>query len=89
MIYWIKVALSIIIAAISAFVATLSDAFEFNTFLNSAIIALLGYILSYYVLKAKFYNKVETLSTILFTILMPSHQVLHFSASKVCLLLNS
>jgi uncharacterized membrane protein YcaP (DUF421 family) len=64
MIYWIRVALSIVMAAISAIVATLFDASSFNTFLNCVIIALLGYLLSYYMLKAKFYNKVEKQSKI-------------------------
>ena len=64
-IYWIRVALSIVADAISAVVATLFDAFSFNTFLNSITIALLIYILSYYLLKAKFINKVEKQSKIL------------------------
>jgi hypothetical protein len=64
-IYWIRVALGIVAAAISAFVATLFDAFDFNTFLNGAIIALVFYLISYYVLKAKFYSKVEKQSKIM------------------------
>lgn len=64
-IYWTRVALSIVAAAISAVVATLFDAFSLNTFLNSVTIALLVYLLSYYVLKAKFMNKVEKQSKIL------------------------
>ena len=64
-IYWIRVTLSIIAAAISAVVATLFDAFSFNTFMNGVIIALLVYLLSYYVLKAKFMNKVEKQSKIM------------------------
>lgn len=64
-IYWIRLALSIVAAAISAIVATMLDAFSFNTFLNSVTIALVVYLLSYYVLKAKFYNKVEKQSKIM------------------------
>jgi hypothetical protein len=64
-IYWIRVALSIIAGVISAFVATLFDPFEFNTFLNGLTIALAIYLLSYYVLKAKFMNKVEKQSKIM------------------------
>jgi hypothetical protein len=64
-IYWTRVALSIFAAAISAVVATLFDAFSLNTFLNSVTIALLVYLLSYYVLKAKFMNKVEKQSKIM------------------------
>ena len=64
-IYWIRVALSIIAGIISAFVAKLFDPFEFNTFLNGLTIALAIYLLSYYVLKAKFMNKVEKQSKIM------------------------
>ena len=64
-IYWIRVALSIIAAAISAVVATLFDSAEFNTFLNGVTIALAIYLLSYYVLKAKFGNQVEKKSKIM------------------------
>jgi len=64
-IYWIRVALSIVAAGISAFVATLFDAAAFNTFLNGVTIALAVYLLSYYVLKAKFMNKVEKQSKIM------------------------
>ena len=65
LIYWMRVVLSIIIAAISAIVATFFDVSSINTFLNSITIALLAYILSYYVFKAKFYNKVEKQSKIM------------------------
>lgn len=64
-IYWIRVALSIFAAATSAIVATLFDAFSFNTFLNGVTIALLVYLISYYPLKAKFMNKVEKQSKIM------------------------
>ena len=64
-IYWIRVALSIFAATISAIVATMFDAFSLNTFLNGVIIALLVYMLSYYGLKAKFMNKVEKQSKIM------------------------
>jgi hypothetical protein len=64
-IYWIRVALGIVAAAISAFVATFFDAFSFNTFLNGITIALAIYLISYYVIKAKFMNKVEKQSKIM------------------------
>jgi len=64
-IYWIRLALSIVAAVISAVVATTFDASSFNTFLNSVTIALLIYLVSYYVLKAKFMNKVEKQSKIM------------------------
>ncbi|MBN1244330.1 hypothetical protein JXA31_01900 [Candidatus Bathyarchaeota archaeon] len=64
-IYWIRVALSIVAAAISAIVATMQNATDLYTFLNGITIALLIYLLSYYVLKAKFMNKVEKQSKIM------------------------
>ena len=65
MIYWIRVALSIVAAAISAVVATLFDPYSINTFINGITIALLIYLISYYVLKAQFVNKVEKQSKIM------------------------
>jgi hypothetical protein len=65
MIYWIRLALSILAAALSAYVATLFDALELSTFLNGITIALAIYLVSYYVLKAKFMNKVEKQSKIM------------------------
>jgi hypothetical protein len=64
-IYWIRVALGIVAAAISAIIATFFEATEFNTFLNGITIALAIYLISYYVLKAKFMNKVEKQSKIM------------------------
>jgi hypothetical protein len=63
--YWIRVALGIVAAAISAIIATFFEATEFNTFLNGITIALAIYLISYYVLKAKFMNKVEKQSKIM------------------------
>ena len=65
MIYWIRVALSIVAAAISAFVATLQNAADLYTFVNGITIALAIYLLSYYVLKAKFASQVEKQSKIM------------------------
>jgi hypothetical protein len=65
MIYWIRVALSIVAAAISAFVATLQNAVDLYTFVNGITIALAIYLLSYYVLKAKFASQVEKQSKIM------------------------
>ena len=64
-IYWIRVTLAIVAGAISAVVATLFDAAEFNTFLNGITIALAIYLISYYALKAKFANQVEKQSKIM------------------------
>ena len=65
LIYWTRVALSIVAAAISAVVATMQSAVSITTFVNGLTIALLIYLLSYYVLKAKFLNKVEKQSKIM------------------------
>jgi hypothetical protein len=64
-IYWIRVALSIVAAAISAVIATMQEPSDFYTFTTSVTIALLVYLLSYYVIKAKFMNKVEKKSKIM------------------------
>ena len=65
MIYWIRVALSIVAAAISAVAATFFDPYSINTFINGITIALLIYLISYYALKAQFLNKVEKQSKIM------------------------
>jgi hypothetical protein len=64
-IYWIRVALSIAAAAISAFIATLQNEADLYTFVNGITVALAIYLLSYYVLKAKFANQVEKQSKIM------------------------
>jgi succinate-acetate transporter protein len=64
-IYWIRVTLSIIAGGISAVVATFFESGEFNTFLNGVTVALAIYLISYYVLKAKFANRVEKQSKIM------------------------
>jgi hypothetical protein len=64
-IYWIRVGLSVVAAVISAFVATLSAPYEFSTFLNGITIALAIYLVSYYVIKARYMNKVEKQSKIM------------------------
>jgi len=65
LIYWTRLALGIVAALISALVAINLDALDFTTFTTSLTIALLVYLLSYYALKAKFYNKVEKQSKIM------------------------
>ncbi|MDX1813923.1 MAG: hypothetical protein R3319_03960 [Candidatus Bathyarchaeia archaeon] len=64
-IYWIRVALSLVAAAISAIVATMQSATDLYTFVNGITIALLIYLLSYYAIKAKFMNQVEKQSKIM------------------------
>ena len=65
LIYWTRLALGIIAAITSALIATMQDASSLNTFLNGVTIALLVYIISYYVLKSKFHNQVEKQSKIM------------------------
>jgi len=64
-IYWIRVSLSIVAAAISAIIATMQNAADLYTFVNGLTIALLVYLLSYYAIKAKFMNKVEKQSKLM------------------------
>ena len=59
LIYWTRLALSIIAGAISALVSTMLNENSISTFINGLTIALLLYLLSYYALKAKFRDKVE------------------------------
>jgi hypothetical protein len=65
LIYWTRLALGIVAALISVLVAMNLEALDFTTFTTSLTIALLVYLLSYYALKAKFYNKVEKQSKIM------------------------
>ena len=64
-IYWIRVGLSLVAAAISAVVATMQSATDIYTFVNGITIALLVYLLSYYAIKAKFMNQVEKQSKLM------------------------
>jgi hypothetical protein len=64
-IYWTRLALSLLAATISAIIATLQNEADLYTFVNGITIALLIYLLSYYAIKAKFYNKVEKQSKIM------------------------
>ena len=65
LIYWTRLALGIVAAIISALVAINLDALDFSAFTTSLTIALMVYLVSYYPLKAKFYNKVEKQSKIM------------------------
>ena len=64
-IYWIRLTLSIVAAAISAVIATAQSATDLYTFVNGITIALLVYLLSYYAIKAKYMNRVEKQSKIM------------------------
>lgn len=54
-----RLVLGVVAGLISGIVATMSDPMLLTTFLNGITIALLIYLLSYYILKAKYATKVE------------------------------
>jgi hypothetical protein len=74
-IYWLRVALGVVAGLISAAVPILvqtvsgvaltAQITETNTLLNGITIALLVYLISYYIMKAKFAGKVEKPSKIM------------------------
>ncbi len=64
--YWIRVALGIISGAASSVVAfLLHNPNDITTFVNAFTIALIVYLVTYYILKAQFKNKIEKQSKIL------------------------
>jgi hypothetical protein len=65
MIYWSRVALAMVAAAISTVVTLMFGERGLNTFLNGVTIALLVYLISYYGFKAKFGNQIEKKSKIM------------------------
>jgi ABC-type uncharacterized transport system permease subunit len=65
LIYWLRLGLGIIAASLSTLLALLSDELSYTTFINGLTIALAVYLLSYYLLKAKFAAKVEKQSKIM------------------------
>ncbi len=67
LIYWTRLALAVVSALIGALVATSLNDLSLSTFVDGLTIALLLYLVSYYVLKAKFLNKVEKPSKIMTT----------------------
>lgn len=66
-IYWARLSLGIVAAILSALLAIIRDELSFTTFMNGLTIALLVYLVSYYVFKAKFGAKVEKQSKIMTT----------------------
>jgi hypothetical protein len=64
-IYWARLSLGIIAAILSALLAITRDELSFTTFMNCLTIALLVYLVSYYLFKAKFRAKVEKQSKIM------------------------
>jgi hypothetical protein len=65
--YWLRVALGIVAGAITAVVAPFFGAGSINALIDSITIALLIYLVSYYILKASFGKKIEKQSKILST----------------------
>jgi ABC-type uncharacterized transport system permease subunit len=68
-IYWTRFVLGVVSALISTFVALATGikagAYDLNSFINGLTIALLVYLLSYYVIKAKLGSKIEKPSKIM------------------------
>jgi uncharacterized membrane protein YidH (DUF202 family) len=66
--YWIRTVLGIIAGVLSATVAFLmGNMTDINTLLDSFTVALIVYLISYYVLKATYKDKIEKQSKILST----------------------
>ncbi len=64
-IYWLRLILGLTAAGISTVVTMFNDEVVYTTFLNGLTVALVIYLVSYYLLKAKFANKVEKTSKIM------------------------
>ena len=64
-IYWARLGLGIVAAILSALLAIMQNELSYTTFINGLTIALLVYLVSYYVFKAKFAAKVEKQSKIM------------------------
>jgi hypothetical protein len=66
-IYCARLSLGVVAAVLSTLLAMVQGALSFTTFMNSLTIALLVYLVSYYVFKAVFKAKVEKQSKIMTT----------------------
>ncbi|MEM2098420.1 MAG: hypothetical protein QXU99_01550 [Candidatus Bathyarchaeia archaeon] len=64
-IYWLRLGLGIVSAILSTLLSLLRDELSYTTFLNGLTLALAVYLISYYVIKAKFLTKVEKQSKIM------------------------
>jgi hypothetical protein len=64
-IYWIRLVLGIVAAGISTAVTMLNDELSYTVFMNGITIALAIYLVSYYVIKAKFGTQLEKKSKIM------------------------
>ena len=65
MIYWTRLVLAIISGAISTVVAIALGERGLNTFINGLTIALLVYLVTFYIFKAQFKGKIEKQSKIM------------------------
>jgi len=65
--YWIRVVLGVVAAALSAELALYMNLTQLSTLVDSFTIALLVYLISYYPLRAVFSKKIEKQSKILST----------------------
>jgi hypothetical protein len=64
-IYWARLGLGIVAAILSALLAIIQGELSLTTFINSLTVALLVYLVSYYVFKSIFMAKVEKQSKIM------------------------
>ena len=64
-IYMIRIGLGVISGVISAYIATFFNPADFVTFINCLTVALAIYLISFYIIKFKFYNRVEKRSKIM------------------------
>ena len=64
-IYWARLGLGIVAAVLSALLAAMQGELSYTTFMNGLTLALVVYLVSYYVFKAKFRAKVEKQSKIM------------------------
>lgn len=65
MIYWLRVVLGVVAASISTVVSLLNDVLSYTTFINGLTVALVIYLVSFYLLKAKFTPLLEKKSKIM------------------------
>lgn len=63
--YWIRVILGIVAGALSAIVATALPADSINSLIDCITVALIVYLISYYILRPSFREKVEKQSKIM------------------------
>jgi hypothetical protein len=65
LIYWLRLVLGVVSASISTVLTLLYDEGTWQTFMNGLTVALVVYLVTYYLLKAKFANKLEKKSKIM------------------------